>query len=182
MKESVFPFSRFPGVDVLLGPEMQSTGEVMGLDTDFGRAFAKSQIAAGTTLPMSGTVFVSVRDSDKGHIVPLCKDLVEMGFELLATRGTAVALKETGIAVKTINKVREGRPHLVDAITDGQVDLIFNTSQGAQAIADSFSLRHAALINGVPYYTTVSGSRAAVSGISALCRGALEVMALQSYT
>ena len=182
VKESVFPFSRFPGVDVLLGPEMQSTGEVMGLDTDFGRAFAKSQIAAGTILPMSGTVFVSVRDSDKGHIVPLCKDLVEMGFELLATRGTAVALEETGIAVKTINKVREGRPHLVDAITDGQVDLIFNTSQGAQAIADSFSLRHAALINGVPYYTTVSGSRAAVSGISALCRGALEVMALQSYT
>ncbi len=182
VKESVFPFSRFPGVDVLLGPEMQSTGEVMGLDTDFGRAFAKSQIAAGTTLPMSGTVFVSVRDSDKRHIVPLCKDLVGMGFDLLATRGTAVALKETGIPVKTINKVREGRPHLVDAITDGQVDLIFNTSQGAQSIADSFSLRHAALINGVPYYTTISGSRAAVSGISALCRGALEVMALQSYT
>ena len=182
VKESVFPFNRFPGVDVLLGPEMQSTGEVMGLDTDFGRAFAKSQIAVGTTLPTSGTVFVSVRDSDKGHIVPLCRDLVEMGFKLLATRGTADALKETGIVVKTINKVREGRPHLVDAISDGQVDLIFNTSQGAQAIADSFSLRHAALINGVPYYTTVSGSRAAVSGISALCHGALEVMALQSYT
>ena len=182
VKESVFPFNRFPGVDVLLGPEMQSTGEVMGLDTDFGRAFAKSQIAVGTTLPMSGTVFVSVRDSDKGHIVPLCRDLVEMGFKLLATRGTADALKETGIVVKTINKVREGRPHLVDAISDGQVDLIFNTSQGTQAIADSFSLRHAALINGVPYYTTVSGSRAAVSGISALCHGALEVMALQSYT
>ena len=182
VKESVFPFNRFPGVDVLLGPEMQSTGEVMGLDTDFGRAFAKSQIAAGVRLPMSGTVFISVRDSDKESIVPLCRDLVDMGFKLLATRGTATALHQEGIEVSTINKVREGRPHLVDAITDGRVDLIFNTTHGAQAIADSFSLRHAALVNGVPYYTTVAGSRAAVSGIFALCRGALEVRSLQSYT
>ena len=154
----------------------------MGLDADFGRAFAKSQIAAGTRLPKTGMVFVSVRDSDKENIVPLCRDLVEMGFEILATRGTAVVLNQAGIIARTINKVREGRPHLVDAIMDGTVDLIFNTTQGTQAIADSFSLRHAALVNGVPYYTTVAGSRAAVSGISALYRGALEVMPLQSYT
>jgi carbamoyl-phosphate synthase large subunit len=182
VKESVFPFNRFPGVDVLLGPEMKSTGEAMGLDTDFGRAFAKSQIAVGTRLPVSGTVFISVQDRDKESIIPICRSLVDMGFQILATRGTGAALSQAGIGVKIINKVREGRPHLVDAITDGRVDLILNTTQGAQAIADSFSLRHAALTNGVPYYTTVAGSRAAVSGIFALCRGTLEVRPLQSYT
>ncbi len=182
VKESVFPFSRFPGVDVLLGPEMKSTGEVMGLDTNFARAFAKSQLASGTGLPRSGSVFVSVRDTDKPAIIALCVELVDMEFEIIATRGTAAALSAAGVAVRTINKVAEGRPHLVDAITDGQVGLIFNTSQGAQSIADSFSLRHAALINGIPYFTTVAGSRAAVSGITALRRGALEVATLQSYT
>jgi len=182
VKESVFPFSRFPGVDVLLGPEMKSTGEVMGIDTDFARAFAKAQLASGTRLPSAGTVFVSVRDRDKDAIITLCEELTDMGFKVIATRGTAAALRAAGVAVRTINKVAEGRPHLVDAITDGEVDLIFNTTQGAQAISDSFSLRHAALINGVPYFTTVAGSRAAVSGISALRRGALEVATLQSYT
>ncbi|HIO03745.1 MAG TPA: carbamoyl-phosphate synthase large subunit [Alphaproteobacteria bacterium] len=182
VKESVFPFSRFPGVDVLLGPEMKSTGEVMGLDTDFARAFAKSQLASGSCLPSTGSVFVSVRDNDKPAIIGLCVELIGMEFEIVATRGTAAALAAAGVSVRTINKVREGRPHLVDAITDGEVDLIFNTSEGAQTIADSFSLRHAALINGVPYFTTVAGSRAAVSGIAALRRGTLEVATLQSYT
>ena len=182
VKESVFPFSRFPGVDVLLGPEMKSTGEVMGLDTNFARAFAKAQLASGTGLPRGGSVFVSVRDMDKPAIIGLCVELIDMDFEIIATRGTAAALGAAGVSVRTINKVAEGRPHLVDAITDGQVDLIFNTSQGAQSIADSFSLRHAALINGIPYFTTVAGSRAAVSGITALRRGALEVATLQSYT
>ena len=166
----------------MLGPEMKSSGEVMGLDTNFARAFAKSQLASGTGLPRSGSVFVSVRDTDKPAIIALCVELVEMEFEIMATSGTAAALGAAGVSVRTINKVAEGRPHLVDAITDGQVDLIFNTSHGAQSIADSFSLWHAALINGIPYFTTVAGSRAAVSGIAALRRGALEVATLQSYT
>ncbi len=182
VKESVFPFSRFPGVDVLLGPEMKSTGEVMGLDYDFATAFVKSQLACGTKLPAAGTVFVSVRDDDKPAIVELCSELLVMNFEIVATKGTASALEASGLPVRTINKVREGRPHLVDAITDGEVDLIFNTTQGAQAIADSFSLRRAALVNGVPYFTTVAGSRAAVGGIAALRQGALEVAPLHSYT
>ena len=182
VKESVFPFSRFPGVDVLLGPEMKSTGEVMGLDRDFARAFVKSQLASGTGLPSGGSVFVSVRNDDKPAIIKLCIELIEMNFEIIATRGTAAALLAAGLPVRTINKVREGRPHLVDAITDGEVDLIFNTTAGARAIADSFSLRRAALINKVPYFTTVAGSRAAVNGIIALRQGALEVAPLHSYT
>jgi carbamoyl-phosphate synthase large subunit len=182
VKEAVFPFARFPGVDTLLGPEMKSTGEVMGLDADFARAFAKSQIASGTRLPLAGTVFISVRDSDKAAMVAIGHRLGDMGFDLIATRGTAASLAAAGLDVAVINKVREGRPHLVDAITDGRVDLIFNTTEGAQAIADSFSLRRAALINHVPYYTTVAGSRAAVQAIAALERGALEVATLQSYT
>jgi carbamoyl-phosphate synthase large subunit len=182
VKEAVFPFARFPGVDVLLGPEMKSTGEVMGLDSDFGRAFAKSQIAAGIPLPAEGMVFISVRDADKGAMVTLGNSLVNMGFRLIATRGTAATLEEAGLPVERINKVREGRPDLVDAITDGKVDLVFNTTEGPQAIADSYSLRRAALINRVPYYTTVAGSRAVVQAIAALRRGALEVAPLQSYT
>jgi len=182
VKEAVFPFARFPGVDTLLGPEMKSTGEVMGLDVDFGRAFAKSQIAGGTCLPLAGTVFISVRDNDKAAMVTLGHSLVTMGFDLIATRGTAEHLDSAGLPVKVINKVREGRPHLVDAIADGEVALIFNTTEGAQAIAESYSLRRAALMNKVPYYTTVAGSRAAVNAIAALKRGDLEVAPLQSYT
>ena len=182
VKEAVFPFARFPGVDVLLGPEMKSTGEVMGLDMDFGRAFAKSQIASGTHLPVSGSVFISVRDADKSAMVTLGNSLTTMGFEIIATRGTAATLEAAGLPVTIINKVLEGRPHLVDAITDGEVALIFNTSEGSQAIADSYSLRRAALTHKVPYYTTVAGSRAAVEAIAALRRGSLEVAPLQSYT
>ena len=137
------PFARFPGVDVLLGPEMKSTGEAMGLDVDFGRAFAKSQLAVGAELPDRGAVFLSVRDADKGAMVPIGARLAEMGFSLLATGGTADRLEAHGLAVARVRKVREGRPHLVDAIADGEVDLIFNTTEGEQAIADSYSLRRA---------------------------------------
>jgi carbamoyl-phosphate synthase large subunit len=182
VKEAVFPFARFPGVDVLLGPEMKSTGEVMGLDSDFGRAFAKSQIASGTRLPDGGNVFISVRDSDKPAMAEVGRSLSEMGFSLIATAGTAKYLEGAGLVVARIRKVREGRPHLVDAISDGTVALILNTTEGAQAIKDSYSLRRAALANRVPYYTTVAGSRAVVEAIAALRRGALEVASLQSYT
>jgi carbamoyl-phosphate synthase large subunit len=181
VKEAVFPFARFPGVDLILGPEMRSTGEVMGLDADFGRAFAKSQLGSGTDLPLKGCVFVSVRDSDKGALIEPCRQLVSLGFELIATRGTARTLGEAGLPVRTVNKVQEGRPHIVDEMRSGRVQLVFNTTEGAQAIADSFSLRRTALTHGIPYYTTVAGVRAAVQAIGALRRGCLEVAPLQSY-
>ncbi len=181
VKEAVFPFARFPGVDIILGPEMKSTGEVMGIDTDFAKAFLKSQIAAGTLLPDFGTVFISVKDSDKPTIVPMCRDLVAMGFKLLATRGTADVLKAARLPVARVNKVAEGRPHIVDNMKSGHVALVFNTTEGAQAIKDSFDLRQAALTYNIPYYTTVEGARAAVRGINALKRGKLEVAPLQSY-
>ncbi|HUZ73668.1 MAG TPA: carbamoyl-phosphate synthase large subunit [Stellaceae bacterium] len=181
VKEAVFPFARFPGVDLILGPEMKSTGEVMGIDTDFGRAFAKSQLGSGTELPLAGAVFVSVRDRDKPSIVQSCIKLAEMGFSLIATRGTAGVLRAAGLAVEEVNKVLEGRPHIVDRMLSGEVQLVFNTTEGAQAIADSFSLRRSALTLNIPYYTTVAGARAAVQAISALKTGSLEVASLQSY-
>ena len=181
VKEAVFPFARFPGVDTLLGPEMRSTGEVMGLDKSFAVAFAKSQIAGGTAVPTSGTVFVSVKDSDKEKIVAPAKKLLDMGFKLIATGGTARFLRDQGLEVGTINKVLEGRPHIVDAIKNGEVALVFNTTEGAQAVSDSMSLRRAALMMKIPYYTTVAGARAAVLGIDAIRKGQLEVASLQSY-
>ncbi len=181
VKEAVFPFARFPGVDLILGPEMKSTGEVMGLDADFGRAFAKSQLAIGTILPLEGCVFVSVRDHDKAALVEPCRRLVEMGFALVATSGTAAALLAEGLAVTAVNKVRDGRPHIVDHMLSGGVQLVFNTTEGSQAIADSFSLRRTALTHAIPYYTTVAGARAAVQAIAALRAGSLEVASLQSY-
>ena len=181
VKEAVFPFARFPGVDTVLGPEMRSTGEVMGLDTSFAVAFAKSQLGGGTKVPTTGTVFVSVKDSDKAKIVAPAKKLLDMGFKLVATGGTQRFLAEQGIEVGTINKVLEGRPHIVDAIKNGEIALVFNTTEGAQALADSMSLRRAALMMKVPYYTTVAGARAAVEGIDAIRRGQLEVTSLQSY-
>jgi carbamoyl-phosphate synthase large subunit len=181
VKEAVFPFARFPGVDLILGPEMKSTGEVMGLDVDFGRAFAKSQLGSGVVLPLQGTVFVSVRDRDKPAMIEPCRRLIEMGFALIATRGTADLLREAGLPVEVINKVLEGRPHIVDRMLSGGVHLLFNTTEGAQAIADSFSLRRTALTNAIPYYTTVAGARAAVQAIAALKSGSLEVASLQSY-
>jgi carbamoyl-phosphate synthase large subunit len=181
VKEAVFPFARFPGVDLILGPEMKSTGEVMGLDTDFGRAFAKSQLGSGTNLPFEGQVFVSVRDQDKRTLVEPCQQLVEMGFTLVATNGTARVLAAEGLPVAQVNKVSDGRPHIVDLMLSGEVQLVFNTTEGAQAIADSFSLRRTALTNNIPYYTTVAGARAAVQAITALRAGSLEVAPLQSY-
>jgi carbamoyl-phosphate synthase large subunit len=181
VKEAVFPFARFPGVDPILSPEMKSTGEVMGLDSDFGRAFAKSQLASGTNLPVAGCVFVSVRDQDKGVLIEPCSRLVDMKFSLLATKGTAQSLSAAGLPVISVNKVREGRPHVVDRMLSGAVQLVFNTTEGVQAIADSFSLRRTALTNGIPYYTTVAGARAAVQAIAALRAGNLEVAPLQSY-
>lgn len=181
VKEAVFPFARFPGVDIILGPEMKSTGEVMGIDTDFKRAFAKSQLASGVKLPESGTVFMSIKDGDKSATVVLARRLVEMGFGLIATGGTAQFLAEAGLTVSRVNKVLEGRPHCVDAIMSDQVQLIINTTEGAQAIADSFSIRRSALTHGVPHYTTMAGAAAAVDALEALRSGTLEVAPLQSY-
>ncbi|PCJ60138.1 MAG: carbamoyl phosphate synthase large subunit [Rhodospirillaceae bacterium] len=181
VKEAVFPFARFPGVDILLGPEMKSTGEVMGIDRDFGHAFAKAQLGSGTLLPQTGVVFISVKDSDKAAMVAPGRRLIDMGFRLLATHGTAACLQEAGLAVTSINKVAEGPPHIVDAMKGGDVDLVFNTTEGAQAIADSLDLRRTALLNKIPYYTTVAGILASIEAIAALRGGTLEVAPLQSY-
>ncbi len=181
VKEAVFPFARFPNVDTLLGPEMKSTGEVMGLDTNFARAFAKAQLGAGVQLPLKGTAFVSVKDSDKPAILPVARRLSELGFTIMATSGTAQCLAEAGIAVKRVNKVLEGRPHCVDAIRSGEVQLIINTASGAQSVADSFDIRRSALTHGVPNFTTIAGARAAAHAIAALMSRTLDVAPLQSY-
>ena len=181
VKEAVFPFARFPGSDVVLGPEMKSTGEVMGIDRDFGLAFAKSQLGAGVELPLSGRVFVSVRDEDKPAFIDICRDLHEMGFEILATGGTMTVLTGAGVPATRINKVMEGRPHAVDAMLSGDIQLVINTTMGAASMRDSFSLRHTALKNKIPYYTTVSGSRAAAQAIRALQKGDLGVRTLQGF-
>jgi carbamoyl-phosphate synthase large subunit len=182
VKEAVLPFARFPGVDTILGPEMRSTGEVMGIDTSFARAFAKSQIGAGTRLPTGGTVFISVKDGDKDLVEQPVRELLAMGFSIVATRGTARTLEAKGLKVATINKVLEGRPHVVDALKNGEIHLVFNTTDGAQALADSSSIRRAALTLKVPYYTTMAGARAATQAIAALKGGSLEVAPLQSYS
>ncbi len=181
VKEAVFPFARFPGVDTILGPEMKSTGEVMGLDHSFERAFAKAQLGAGVVLPEAGTVFLSVRDNDKSGVPALARRLTEMGFRIMATRGTAARITEAGLQVTIVNKVLEGRPHCVDAIRSGDIQMVVNTSQGAQSTADSFDIRRTALTFGVPHYTTIAGARAAVHAIGALKAGTLEVAPLQSY-
>jgi carbamoyl-phosphate synthase large subunit len=187
VKEAVMPWTRFRdvegrGVDTILGPEMRSTGEVMGIDTSFARAFAKSQIGAGTRLPVTGTVFFSVRDADKDLIGAAAQQLADMGFALIATRGTARVLAAAGLPVAIINKVLEGRPHVVDALKNGEIHLVFNTTDGAQALADSSSIRRAALTLKVPYYTTMAGAMAAIEAIRALKTGSLEVAPLQSYS
>ena len=181
VKEAVFPFARFPGVDIILGPEMKSTGEVMGIDRDFGTAFAKAQIAAGTVLPLKGSVFISVRDADKPALVEAARRLVGMGLEVVATSGTARFFSEHGINVRVVNKVMEGRPHIVDAMKNGEIQLVFNTSEGAASIRDSFDLRRTALMNKIPYFTTVAGAKAAVRAIEALRAGSLAVAPLQAY-
>ena len=182
VKEAVFPFARFPGVDTVLGPEMRSTGEVMGLDTSFDRAFAKSQMAGGSSVPDQGTVFISVKESDKPGILIAAKELQALGFQVIATGGTCDYLREHGVNAERVNKVYEGRPHIVDAMKNNEVDLVFNTTEGAQSLADSFTIRRTALIMKIPYYTTVAGARAAVKAIETSRAGALEVAPLQSYT
>ncbi len=181
VKEAVFPFARFVGVDTILGPEMKSTGEVMGLDASFERAFAKSQLGAGVKLPDAGTAFLSVREGDKVGLVPMARRLIDMGFSILATRGTAARIRDAGLAVRVVNKVLEGRPHCVDAIRSGEVQLVINTAGSAQSVTDSFDIRRSALLHGVPHYTTIAGARAAVHAIAALKAGTLEVAPLQSY-
>jgi carbamoyl-phosphate synthase large subunit len=186
VKEAVFPFVKFPGVDTLLGPEMRSTGEVMGIDRTFDAAFAKSQIAASTKLPIPDpsrkqAVFLSLQDSDKAGAVAVAQGLRALGFQVVATNGTYEHLRKAGVEVERINKVREGRPHCVDRMLDGDIHLVINTTQGAEAIRDSFSIRRTALMRGLPYFTTLSGARAAVGAIGKLKAGALTVCSLQEF-
>jgi carbamoyl-phosphate synthase large subunit len=166
VKEAVFPFIKFPGVDTILGPEMRSTGEVMGVGSSFGEAFVKSQLAAGVRLPRGGKAFISVRDADKPAAVEVARGLHELGFGLVATHGTAAALRRAGLPVATVNKVTEGRPHVVDMIKNGELDLIVNTvDERRTAIADSRSIRTTAVQQRITYYTTVHGARAACEGL-----------------
>ena len=181
VKEAVFPFARFPGVDPVLGPEMRSTGEVMGIDTDFELAFGKSQLGSGQSLPTEGTVFVSVKDSDKDRMVAPVRQLEAMGFKIIATRGTKRHLEAHGIKCEVINKVLEGRPHIVDAMKNRDVALVFNTTEGAKALADSKDIRRTALLHHIPYYTTLAGAVAVTRAIKALKAGTLRVAPLQSY-
>jgi carbamoyl-phosphate synthase large subunit len=190
VKEAVFPFARFPGVDTVLGPEMRSTGEVMGLDWTregenpqdaFARAFAKSQLGGGTKIPTEGCVFVSVKDADKPWIVEPIRLLLSLGFTAVATGGTHDYLTAQGLEVGHVKKVLEGRPHIVDAMKNGEVQLVFNTTEGKQSLLDSFSIRRTALMMKIPYYTTASGALAAARAIGAVKAGTLEVRPLQSY-
>jgi carbamoyl-phosphate synthase large subunit len=183
VKEAVFPFARFPGVDVLLGPEMKSTGESMGLDMDFALAYGKAQLAAGTRLPLEGKVFISVRDADKAVAIELAKKLSAMGFGLVATSGTAASLHAKGIEAEAVNKVHEGRPHIVDKMKDGEIQLVINTTDGAAAVTDSYSIRRTALTNRIVYSTTMPGAKAVVRAIAAMrdAKEGLAVRALQSY-
>lgn len=181
VKEAVFPFIKFPGVDTILGPEMKSTGEVMGVDTSFAMAFAKAQIASGTLLPAAGKVFLSVRDHDKAAALPIARRLLESGFSLIATRGTGAYLQNAGLTVEIVNKVQEGSPHIVDALRAGEIAVVMNTTDGVQSVADSFSIRRSALECRVPYFTTIAGAAAAAEGIARLGKGLLSVRPLQEY-
>jgi carbamoyl-phosphate synthase large subunit len=181
VKEAVFPFSRFPGVDTVLGPEMRSTGEVIGLDRDYAIAFAKSQLGAGVRVPVEGTAFISVKDADKPRLLPAARELAALGFRIVATGGTQRYLAAEGVPCEKVNKVLEGRPHIVDILKNGGVQLVFNTTEGAGAMEDSKSIRQAALLARVPYYTTLPGCLAAVKGIAAMKSGALAVRPLQDY-
>lgn len=181
VKESVFPFKRFIGVDPVLGPEMKSTGEVMGIDRDLGIAFAKSQIAAGQVLPLRGSVFISTSDKDKADIAPIAKQLSDLGFSLVATAGTAGVLTRHGLLVKEVHKVSEGRPSVVDLIKSREIDLVINTPTGRNPKADESSIRSTAVQYNIPYITTIAGAKAAVNGIKSLLKGELSVKSLQEY-
>ncbi len=181
VKEAVFPFTKFPNIDVLLGPEMKSTGEVMGIADDFGAAFLKSQHGAGSFLPMQGRVFISVKDKDKAATLPLARRFLELGFTIEATRGTAAYLAERGLMVDTVNKVKEGRPHCVDHIKNGEIQLVINTVGDKVSQADSASIRRTALVQNVPYQTTMAGARATLMAIEAGLKRKLTVKPLQEY-
>ena len=181
VKEAVFPFLKFPGADVILGPEMLSTGEVMGISDDFGMAYAKSQIAAGTELPTKGTVFISVRNQDKDRAVDVARKLHAIGFKILATRGTCIKLIENNVPSEFIRKVVEGRPHVVDAMINGSIDLIINTTVGEQSIKDSFIIRRTALDQQIPYATTIRGAAAMAQAIAVLQKRDMNVKAIQLY-
>jgi carbamoyl-phosphate synthase large subunit len=181
VKESVFPFTKFPGVDTILGPEMRSTGEVMGISQSFAQAFLKAELAAGTKLPQGGRVFLSVRDDDKPAASEIAHRLIELGFTILATQGTADSLARYGVACERVNKVREGRPHIVDRLRDGDVAIVINTTEGAQAIRDSYSLRRQTLLSGVPYFTTIAAAAAATDALAARQQAPLTVCSLQEY-
>jgi carbamoyl-phosphate synthase large subunit len=181
VKESVFPFARFPGVDTILGPEMKSTGEVMGIDRSFELAFAKSQLAAGQKLPLSGTVFISVRDEDKMIMLRTALLFYDLGFKIVATKGTATFLSNHGLTVKKVKKVREGRPHIVDIIKNGEIDLVINTTSAKREIAESYSIRATALTFDIPYTTTIAGAWATALAIRSMIEGKLDVKTLQEY-
>lgn len=181
VKEAVFPFTKFPGVDTLLGPEMRSTGEVMGIDEEFGRAFIKAQQGAGVHLPSSGRVFISVRDDHKESVLPVARTLYEKGFEIIATRGTAKYLEENGVSVTFVNKVGEGRPDIVDRLKSSEIEMVINTTIGKESIAASFSIRRTALLGNIPYFTTISGARAAATGIVAAKEEGLGIKTIQEY-
>jgi carbamoyl-phosphate synthase large subunit len=180
VKEAVLPFARFPGVDTILGPEMRSTGEVMGWDRDFPRAFLKAQLGAGMVLPSSGCAFVSIRDADKtAQMLETARMLVAQGFTLVATRGTQAWLSEQGVPCEIVNKVYEGRPDVTDLMKDGTIDLVMNTTEGAQAVEDSRSIRSIALYDKIPYFTTAAGSHAAALAIRAQAESEIGVKPLQ---
>jgi carbamoyl-phosphate synthase large subunit len=181
VKEAVFPFNRFPGVDILLGPEMRSTGEVMGLDKTYDMAFAKSQLGAGMRVPLAGTVFISVKDADKPRILPAVRKLLELGFRICATGGTQRFLESKGLACAKINKVLEGRPNVVDALKNGEIQLVLNTTESKSSESDSKPIRQTALLQKVPHYTTLPGILAVTKAIVAQRTGTLDVHPLQDY-
>ena len=181
IKEAVFPFSKFHGSDIILGPEMKSTGEAMGIDTTFGKAFAKSQLSAGVNIPLKGNVLVSVKDGDKEIVKSYIEDLSKIGFQIYATKGTANFLKMIGLNCKTIKKVKDGSPNIVDYMDEGKINLVFNTTEGSQAIKDSFTLRRSAINNKIPYYTTMAGAKAIVEAIKSIKQKKLDVCSLQKY-
>jgi carbamoyl-phosphate synthase large subunit len=182
VKEAVLPFAKFPNVDAVLGPEMKSTGEVMGIDADFGRAFAKSQIAASGRLPLSGTIFLSVRDKDKPSVAGLAARLVELGFRLIATEGTAAMIQRAGVPVERVYKVTdELRPHIVDKMKNGEVALVINTPEGRSARMDSYSIRRTAVTMGIPYFTTMAAASAVAEAIRSLRQCEMAIRPLQEY-
>jgi carbamoyl-phosphate synthase large subunit len=182
VKESVFPFNKFDNVDILLGPEMKSTGEVMGVDNNFGMAFAKAQLATGIKLLNKGSVFISVKDSDKDKILAITKDFLALGYNIIATKGTALFLNKNSLKATTINKVKEGSPHIVDKISSGEIQFVVNTTFGNQSIKDSYSLRRASINTNIPYYTTIAGSFALLKALKALKKNKMTVTSLQEYT